>query len=63
MLGIEYYLHYTLVLVVLSGLLVLGFYHIMIKVEYFRRVTAAVDDNSSCKATVIEPEYFFLVHA
>ncbi|EEE55804.1 hypothetical protein OsJ_04394 [Oryza sativa Japonica Group] len=42
-LGVEYYLHYTLVLVVLSGLLVLGFYHVMIqkfKVEYFRRVTA-----------------------
>jgi hypothetical protein len=37
------YLHYTLVLVVLSGLLGLGFYHMMIqrfKVEYFRRVTA-----------------------
>jgi membrane associated rhomboid family serine protease len=42
-LDVEYYLHYTLVLVVLSGLLVLGFYHMMIqrfKVEYFRRVTA-----------------------
>ncbi|XP_062207750.1 RHOMBOID-like protein 13 [Phragmites australis] len=42
-LGVEYYLHYTLVLVVLSGLLVLGFYHMMIqrfKVEYFRRATA-----------------------
>jgi membrane associated rhomboid family serine protease len=36
------YLHYTFVLVVLLGLLVLGFYHMMIqrfKVEYFRRVT------------------------
>lgn len=42
-LGVQYYLHYTVVLVVLSGLLVLGIYHIMIqrfKVEYFRRVTA-----------------------
>jgi membrane associated rhomboid family serine protease len=42
-LGVEYYLHYTVVLVVLSGLLVLGIYHVMIqrfKVEYFRRVTA-----------------------
>jgi membrane associated rhomboid family serine protease len=42
-LGVEYYLHYTVVLVVLSGLLVLGVYHLMIqrfKVEYFRRVTA-----------------------
>ncbi|KAM3353197.1 hypothetical protein ACQJBY_024395 [Aegilops geniculata] len=41
--GVEYYLHYTLVLMVLSGLLVLGIYHIMIrrfKVDYFRRVTA-----------------------
>jgi membrane associated rhomboid family serine protease len=37
------FLHYTHMFVVLSGLLVLGFYHIMIqrfKVEYFRRVTA-----------------------
>jgi membrane associated rhomboid family serine protease len=36
------YMHYTFVLVVLLGLLVLGFYHMMIqrfKVEYFRRVT------------------------
>ncbi|XP_058094217.1 RHOMBOID-like protein 13 [Magnolia sinica] len=42
-LGIEFYLHYTLVLVVLSGLLVLGAYHVLIqrfKIEYFRRVTA-----------------------
>nr|AIY60694.1 rhomboid protein Panut_RBL13 [Pandanus utilis] len=42
-LGIEYYLHYTLVLVVLSGVLVLGAYHVLIqkfKLEYFRRVTA-----------------------
>ncbi|KAK1318397.1 Uncharacterized protein QJS10_CPB04g01909 [Acorus calamus] len=42
-LGVEFYLHYSLVLVVLSGLLVLGFYHILIqkfKFEYFRRVTA-----------------------
>ncbi|KAK8364916.1 hypothetical protein V6Z12_A02G014900 [Gossypium hirsutum] len=42
-LGIAYYLQYTLVLVVLSGLLVLGIYHILIqrfKIEYFRRVTA-----------------------
>ncbi|XP_057499775.1 RHOMBOID-like protein 13 [Actinidia eriantha] len=42
-LGIEFYLHYTLVLVVLSGMLVLGAYHVLIqkfKLEYFRRVTA-----------------------
>lgn len=42
-LGVEYYLHYTLVLVVLSGMLVLGMYHVLIqkfKLEYFRRVTA-----------------------
>ncbi|KAM7266278.1 hypothetical protein ACFE04_004175 [Oxalis oulophora] len=42
-LGMEYYLQYTLVLVVLSGLLVLGMYHLLIqrfKIEYFRRVTA-----------------------
>ncbi|KAI5653481.1 hypothetical protein M9H77_30668 [Catharanthus roseus] len=42
-LGVEYYLHYTLVLVILSGFLVLGMYHVLIqrfKIEYFRRVTA-----------------------
>ncbi|KAI3973326.1 hypothetical protein MKX01_020701 [Papaver californicum] len=42
-LGVEFYLHYTLVLVVLSGGLVLGTYHVLIqkfKLEYFRRVTA-----------------------
>lgn len=42
-LGVKYYLHYSLVLVVLSGLLVLGMYHVLIlrfKIEYFRRVTA-----------------------
>ncbi|KAA8531420.1 hypothetical protein F0562_006227 [Nyssa sinensis] len=42
-LGMEFYLHYTLVLVVLSGVLVLGAYHVLIqkfKIEYFRRVTA-----------------------
>ncbi|KAG5226402.1 rhomboid protein [Salix suchowensis] len=42
-LGVTYYLHYTLVLIVLSGALVLGMYHILIrrfKLEYFRRVTA-----------------------
>ncbi|XP_015952127.1 RHOMBOID-like protein 13 [Arachis duranensis] len=42
-LGVEYYLQYTLVLVVLSGLLVLGMYHILIqrfKLEYFRRIPA-----------------------
>ncbi|KAF3457737.1 hypothetical protein FNV43_RR02395 [Rhamnella rubrinervis] len=41
--GVEYYLQYTLVMVVLSGVLVLGMYHILIqkfKLEYFRRVTA-----------------------
>lgn len=42
-LGVEFYLHYSLVLVVLSGVLVLGAYHVLIqrfKLEYFRRVTA-----------------------
>ncbi|KAL0456259.1 UNVERIFIED_CONTAM: RHOMBOID-like protein 13 [Sesamum latifolium] len=42
-LGVEYYLHYTILLVVLSGLLVLGMYHLLIqkfKIDYFRRVTA-----------------------
>nr|AIY60676.1 rhomboid protein Illhe_RBL13 [Illicium henryi] len=42
-LGVEFYLHYTLVLAVLSGVLVIGAYHILIqkfKLEYFRRVTA-----------------------
>ncbi|EOY04835.1 RHOMBOID-like protein 13 isoform 1 [Theobroma cacao] len=42
-LGVAYYLQYTLVLVVLSGLVVLGMYHFLIqrfKIEYFRRVTA-----------------------
>lgn len=40
-LGVEY-LQYTLVLVVLSSVLVLGMYHILFqrfKIEYFRRVT------------------------
>ncbi|XP_076886189.1 RHOMBOID-like protein 13 [Bidens hawaiensis] len=42
-LGTAYYLHYSLVLIILSGLLVLGSYHVLInrfKLEYFRRVTA-----------------------
>lgn len=42
-LGVQFYLHYTLVLVVLSGLLVIGAYHILVqrfKLDYFRRVTA-----------------------
>ncbi|KAE9452834.1 hypothetical protein C3L33_15274, partial [Rhododendron williamsianum] len=42
-LGTEFYLHYSLVLVVVSGVLVLGAYHALIqkfKLEYFRRVTA-----------------------
>jgi membrane associated rhomboid family serine protease len=42
-LGVEFYLQYTLVLVVFSGLLVLGFYHLLIqkfKLEHFKRVTA-----------------------
>lgn len=42
-LGIEFYLHYTLVLLVLSGVFVLWAYHILVekfKFEYFRRVTA-----------------------
>ncbi|OVA08763.1 Peptidase S54 [Macleaya cordata] len=42
-LGVEFYLHYTLVLVVLSGVLVLATYHVLIqkfKLDYFRRVTA-----------------------
>ncbi|KAL5715936.1 RHOMBOID-like protein 13 [Ranunculus cassubicifolius] len=42
-LGLQFYLHYTILLVVLSGLLVLGIYHVLIqkfKVEYFQRVTA-----------------------
>ncbi|GJV17532.1 rhomboid-like protein 13 [Tanacetum coccineum] len=42
-LGVAYYLHYSLVLLLLSGLVVLGWYHVLItrfKFEYFRRVTA-----------------------
>ncbi|GAB2294168.1 RHOMBOID-like protein 13 [Dionaea muscipula] len=42
-LGVQFYLHYTLVLVVLSGALVLAAYHVLIqrfKLEIFRRVTA-----------------------
>lgn len=42
-LGIQFYLHYTLVLVLFSGLLVLGAYHLLVqkfKFDYFRRVTA-----------------------
>ena len=42
-LGIEYYIQYTLVLIILSGFLVLAIYHLLIhrfKVEYYKRVTA-----------------------
>lgn len=42
-LGIEFYLQYTLVLLVLSGLLVLGAYHVLVqkfKLDYFKKVTA-----------------------
>lgn len=42
-LGIAFYLHYTLILIILSGILVLGIYHVLVKkfkFEYFRRVTA-----------------------
>ncbi|KAM0004358.1 putative rhomboid protease [Helianthus debilis subsp. tardiflorus] len=42
-LGVGYYLHYSIVLVICSGLLVLVCYHVLInrfKIEYFRRVTA-----------------------
>ncbi|KAF6149015.1 hypothetical protein GIB67_009634 [Kingdonia uniflora] len=42
-LGVKFYIHYSLVLVVLSGALVLGIYYVLIqkfKLEYFRRVTA-----------------------
>ncbi|KAI0510663.1 hypothetical protein KFK09_011271 [Dendrobium nobile] len=42
-LGVEFYLQYTLVLLILSGILVLVLYHVLIqklKLEYFRRVTA-----------------------
>lgn len=42
-LGMGFYLHYTLVLVVFSGVLVLWAYHVLVqkfKLEYFRRVTA-----------------------
>ncbi|KAK8913801.1 hypothetical protein KSP39_PZI023762 [Platanthera zijinensis] len=42
-LGIEFYLQYTLVLLILSGLLVLGVYHVLVqrfKLDYFRKVTA-----------------------
>lgn len=42
-LGVDFYLQYTLVLLILSGVLVLGAYHVLIqkfKLEYFRRLTA-----------------------
>jgi membrane associated rhomboid family serine protease len=42
-LGIRYYLHNTLVLLLLSSLLVLGLYHILIhqfKLDYYKQVTA-----------------------
>lgn len=42
-LGIEFYVQYTLVLILLSGAVVLGIYHVLIqrfKFEYFGRVTA-----------------------
>lgn len=42
-LGIEFYIHYTLVLILLSGVVVLGIYHVLIqkfKFDYFGRATA-----------------------
>lgn len=42
-LGIEFYLQYTLVLIILSAFLVLALYHLLIhrfKLEYYKRVTA-----------------------
>eukprot|EP00249_Psilotum_nudum_P018563 c26865_g2_i1 orf=180-992(+) len=42
-LGIQYYLHYTLLLIVLSSFLVMGMYHLLIhrfKLEFYKRVTA-----------------------
>lgn len=42
-LGVDFYLQYTLILLILSGVLVLIAYHVLIqkfKLEYFRRVTA-----------------------
>lgn len=42
-LGTSYYLQYSLVLLLLSGLLILGMYHVLItrfKLDLFRRVTA-----------------------
>ncbi|XP_024402289.1 RHOMBOID-like protein 13 [Physcomitrium patens] len=42
-LGTAYYIQYTTILVLLSGLMVLGMYHVLItraKLEYYRRVTA-----------------------
>ncbi|MCO5591591.1 hypothetical protein L7F22_045579 [Adiantum nelumboides] len=42
-LGVEFYLQYTLVLIILSAFLVLGLYHLLIhrfKLEYYKRVTA-----------------------
>ncbi|KAJ7539038.1 hypothetical protein O6H91_11G074500 [Diphasiastrum complanatum] len=42
-LGIEYYIHYSLVLLILSALAVLGMYHTLIhrfKLDYYKRVTA-----------------------
>lgn len=42
-LGTSYYLQYSIILVLLSGLMVLGMYHVLVtrfKIEYYRRVTA-----------------------
>lgn len=42
-LGTAYYVQYSIILVLLSGLMVLGMYHVFItrfKLEYYRRVTA-----------------------
>lgn len=42
-LGVQFYLQYTLVLIVLSALIVLGMYHLLIyrfKMEHYKRVTA-----------------------
>ncbi|KAJ0091889.1 hypothetical protein Patl1_26422 [Pistacia atlantica] len=66
-LGVAYYLQYTLILVVLSGALVLGMYHILIqrfKLEYFRRVTAVgfAPFESLIFTSIIVPQASFLGH-
>ncbi|KAK8939986.1 hypothetical protein KSP40_PGU018936 [Platanthera guangdongensis] len=61
-LGIEFYLQYTLVLLILSGLLVLGVYHVLVqrfKLDYFRKFAPF---ESLIFTSIIVPKASFIGH-